>query len=249
MVATGVTDSNDAKGDRKDTAKDTADKSKDLLVIVSGRDFTCADCGRAHDRGELLTMDDAGPLCMACADLSHLEFLARGDTALTRRARKHSTLSAVVVKWSRHRRRYERQGIIAEPDAIERAEQECLADAEARERRRIRAVVRRDDEDNEFVDELARAILDQFPACPSDRAARIARHAGERSSGRIGRTAAGRALDPMAVRLAVVASVRHEDTPYDELLMGGIARFDARDMVRPAIDEILERWESGTIGS
>ena len=31
--------------------------------------------------------------------------------------------------------------------------------------------------------------------------------------------------------------------------MGGIARFDARDRVRPAIDAILERWESGTIGS
>lgn len=217
------------------------DKPKDLLVIESTRDFTCADCGAAQDRGALLTMDDAGPLCMACADLSHLEFLARGDTALTRRARKHSTLSAVVVRWSR-RRRYERQGIIAESDAIEQAEQECLADAEARERRRIRAVVRREDEDNEFVDELAAAIRDQFPACPPDRAARIARHAGERSSGRIGRTAAGRALDPVAVRLAVVASVRHEDTDYDELLMGGIERFDAREMVRPTIDETLDRW-------
>ena len=253
MAPTEVTDSANGEGDGQDggqdDAKDSKDRSKDLLVIVSGRDFTCADCGAAHHRGELLTMDDAGPLCMACADLSHLEFLARGDTALTRRARKHSALSAVVVKWSRHRRRYERQGIVAESDAIERAEQECLADAEARERRRIRAIVRRDEEDNEFVDELAQAIRDQFPACPPDRAARIARHAGERSSGRIGRTAAGRALDPVAVRLAVVASVRHEDTPYDELLMGGVARFDARDMVRPAIDEILERWQSGTIGS
>jgi hypothetical protein len=194
-------------------------------------------------------MDDAGPLCMVCADLAHLEFLARGDTALTRRARKHSTLSAVVVRWSSRRRRYERQGIVAESDAIEKAELECLADADARERRRVRAVVRRDEEDTEFVDELAAAVRAQFPACPPDRAARIARHAGERSSGRIGRTAAGRALDPDAVRLAVVASIRHEDTDYDELLMGGIARFDARDRVRPAIDAILERWESGTIGS
>jgi hypothetical protein len=228
---------------------DTGDKPKDLLVIESTRGFSCADCGTAHDRGELLTMDEAGPLCLPCADLAHLEFLARGDTALTRRARKYSALSAVVVRWSTHRRRYERQGIVAESDAIERAEQECLADADARERRRIRAAIRRDEHDTEFIDDLADAIRAEFPACPPERALRIARHAGERSSGRIGRTAAGRALDPAAVRLAVVASIRHEDTDYDELLMGGVARFDARDIVRPAIDDILERWQASKIGS
>ena len=228
---------------------DTGDKPKDLLVIESTRGFSCADCGTAHDRGELLTMDDAGPLCLPCADLAHLEFLARGDTALTRRARKYSALSAVVLRWSTHRRRYERQGIVAESDAIERAEQECLADADARERRRIRAAIRRDEHDTEFIDDLADAIRAEFPACPPERALRIARHAGERSSGRIGRTAAGRALDPAAVRLAVVASIRHEDTDYDELLMGGVARFDARDIVRPAIDDVLERWQASKIGS
>ena len=227
----------------------TGDKPKDLLVIESTRGFSCADCGTAHDRGELLTMDDAGPLCLASADLAHQELQARGDTALTRRARKYSALSAVVLRWSTHRRRYARQGIVAESDAIERAEQECLADADARERRRIRAAVRRDEHDTEFIDELTAAIRAEFPACPPERALRIARHAGERSSGRIGRTAAGRALDPAAVRLAVVASIRHEDTDYDELLMGGVARFDARDIVRPAIDDILERWQASKIGS
>ena len=222
------------------------EKPKDLLVIVSSRPWKCAECLSDHDGGEFLTMDDAGPVCMPCADLAHLEFLARGDTALTRRTRKHSGLSGVVVKWSSSRKRYERQGIIAESDAIERAEHECLADADARERRRQRAIVRREDEDNEFVDELAAAIREQFPGCPADRATRIAKHAGERSSGRIGRTAAGRALDPEAVRLAVVAAIRHEDTRYDELLMGGIARFDAREIVRPEIDQTLDRWRSAT---
>lgn len=158
--------------------EDVAEKPRDLLVIESTRGFTCADCGTAHDRGEMLTMDDAGPLFLACADLAHLEFLARGDTALTRRARKHSTLSAVVVRWGSHRRRHERQGIVAEPNAIDRAEQECLADADVRERRRAREAIRRDQQDTEFVDELAAAIRVQFPACPPDRAVRIARHAG-----------------------------------------------------------------------
>ena len=48
-----------------------------------------------------------------------------------------------------------------------------------------------------------------------------------RRSGRIGRSAAGRALDPGAITLAVVASVRHLDTPYDALDVGS-PRADAR---------------------
>jgi len=53
-----------------------------------------------------------------------LEFLPSGDAALTRRATKASQLSAVVVRWSTRRNRYERQGILAEPAAIEQAAQE-----------------------------------------------------------------------------------------------------------------------------
>jgi hypothetical protein len=46
-------------------------------------------------------------------------FLPAGDAALSRRARKASTLSAVVVRFSRPRKRYERQGILVEPKARE----------------------------------------------------------------------------------------------------------------------------------
>ena len=62
----------------------------------------------------------------------HLVFLPRGDAALTRRASKYSTLRAVVVRFSRSRERYERQGLLVEEAALTRAEQECLSDAEAR---------------------------------------------------------------------------------------------------------------------
>jgi len=54
-----------------------------------------------------------------------------------------------------------------------------------------------------------------YPGCPAERAEAIARHAGLRGSGRVGRSADGRALDERAVGLAVVASIRHEDTDYD----------------------------------
>jgi hypothetical protein len=42
--------------------------------------------------------------------------------------------------------------------------------------------------------------------------------------------------------LAVVASVRHEDTAYDELLMSGVERAEARERVRGEVERALERW-------
>lgn len=193
-------------------------------------------------------MDDRGPLCLVCTDLDHLVFLPRGDAALTRRAKRASGLSAVVIRFSRARKRYERQGILVEEQAIEQAERECLADEDARARRRERDEVRRAAEDASLETDMAREIGDLFPGCPPERAASIARHTSQRSSGRVGRTAGGRALDPEALTLAVIASVRHEDTPYDELLMGGHDRRLARELVWPAVDEILERWR-GTGGA
>jgi hypothetical protein len=52
----------------------------------------------------------------------------------------------------------------------------------------------------------------------------------------------GRNLDEKAVTLAVVASVRHEDTDYDELLMSGVPRMEARDQIKLAIDDVLTAW-------
>jgi hypothetical protein len=211
----------------------------DLVVIWPLKEWTCTSCGGA---GDLLLMEDAGPLCMDCADFGHLEFLPSGDAALTRRAKKASRLSAVVVRWSRSRKRYERQGILVEPDAIERAERECLSDADVRSRRREREQARRADEDVRFQAKFSAAIREMFPGCPVSRAEAIARHAAQRGSGRVGRSAAGRALDPDAVSLEVAASVRHLNTDYDDLLMSGIDRETARSQVYDRVEEILSAW-------
>jgi hypothetical protein len=215
------------------------EKPPDLVVVVPVNDWTCAQCGGT---GDLLIMDDAGPLCMTCADMDHLVFLGAGDAALTRRAKKASGLSAVVVRWSRSRKRYERQGILVEEAALEQAEQECLADEDARMRRRERDRERRAHGDVELQASMATEITRLFPRCPPDRAEAIARHTALRGSGRVGRSAAGRALDDQALTLAVVASVRHQDTDYDSLLMSGVPRDEARDRIRPAIDRILAAW-------
>jgi hypothetical protein len=211
----------------------------DLVVVQPIRDWVCAEC---DGTGDLLIMDDKGPLCLTCADMDHLVFLPSGDAALTRRAKKASTLSAVVVRWSKTRKRYERQGLLVEEPALEQAEEQCLADSDARMRRRGRDAERRADEDLELQARFVAEIARLFPGCPAGRAEAIARHTALRGSGRVGRSAAGRSVDEKAVTLAVMASVRHEDTEYDSLLMSGVPRQEARDRIRPDIDRLLNAW-------
>jgi ribosomal protein L14 len=224
---------------KAEEAAKRGDKAQDLVVISPLKSWTCAECSGT---GDLLTMDDAGPLCLSCADLDHLVYLPAGDAALTRRAKKASVLSAVVVRFSRSRRRYERQGVLVEEDALNRAERECLADEESRARRKLREGERRTQGDAELEKRAIAEILRHYPGCPEDRAEEIAHHAFTRGSGRIGRTAAGRDLDPEALNLAVAAAVRHMDTPYDELLMGGMDRLDARAHVRAEVEQVMAGW-------
>src|SRR5256886_16550736 len=116
------------------------ERSPGLVVIEPIRDWACAECGGTS---EFLRMDDAGPLCLACADLGHLTFLPAGDAALTRRAAKASSLSAVGGRWSRTRRRYEGQGGLVEDPALAPAGQQGRSDGAARMRRPEPARARR----------------------------------------------------------------------------------------------------------
>jgi hypothetical protein len=214
-----------------------------IVVFQVRRDTRCAECGQELWPGSLLRVEREQALCLACADLDHLEFLPAGDAAITRRASKHSALRAVVVRWSRTRKRYERQGILAEPEAIRRAEEESLADAELRRRRQDQAAIRREDADRDYVLAFARAIRGAYPGCPAGDEEQIAAHACCKSSGRVGRSAAAKALDPAAIRLAVLAHVRHQHTLYDELLGRLGDREQARAAVRADVEAILQRWQ------
>ncbi len=215
-------------------------RQPELVVVRPLKDFTCSICGA--ESGGLLIMKDSGGVCMDCAELDHLVFLASGDAALTRRAKAGSRLWAVVVRLSRSRRRYERQGILVDGDALERAEAACLADEEARARRREREAARRAEQDLDLQERMASEIGRLFPGCPPARAQQIAGHAAARGSGRVGRTAAGRALDRRAIELAVAASVRHQDTRYDELLMSGVDRESARAEVGDSVTRTVDAW-------
>ena len=145
-------------------------KTNDIVVFISSRESTCGECKQELGRRAWITLDRMkNAFCLNCADLDHLVFLPSGDTALTRRSRKYSGLLAVVLKSARTRKRYERQGLLVESEA----------------------------------------------------------------------------LDAAAVRLAVTAHIRHAETNYDELLLKGIERWDARDNVHPEVSRVLDLWESG----
>jgi hypothetical protein len=219
--------------------------AKDLTVFISSRESTCDECGEDLGRRAWITLtQDKGALCLACADLDHLVFLPAGNAALTRRSRKHSTLVAVVLQWSRARKRYERQGLLVEEKALEQAEQECLADQEVRERHRERAAERREELDRQYVERFAARVHELFPRCPGGREMVIAEHACLKYSGRIGRSAAAKQLDEDAIQVAVIAHVRHAETQYDALLANGYDRWDARVIVQDDVAQILRQWQA-----
>ena len=143
---------------------------REMRVFVSNRESRCDDCRGDLGRYAMIFLaGERGALCLTCADLDHLTFLCPGDAALTRRARKYSTLAASAVLLARMR-----------GDSV-------------------------------------------------------------RTLGRVGRSAAAKRLDEEAVQLAVVAHVRHDETHYDELLVRGVERREARDRVREDVDRVLSR--------
>jgi hypothetical protein len=102
---------------KRERLAEKASRAPELVVISPLDDeWRCHRCGRT---GGLLMMEDGGPACLACVGLDDLEFLPAGDAALTRQAKAKSARFAVVVRFSRTRRRYERQGLLVEAAVLE----------------------------------------------------------------------------------------------------------------------------------
>lgn len=216
----------------------------EIKVFISLKDSTCSECGENLGRKAWITLDrEKGALCLSCADLDHLIFLPSGDAALTRRSRKYSTLSAVVLKWSRARKRYERQGLLVEEKGLESAEEECLADSEYRERRKERSALRRAELDKDYVNKFAEKIRIFLPGCPKGRETEIAEHACLKYSGRVGRSSFAKEFSEEAINLAVRAHIRHAETDYDMLLAQGNDRYDARLHVEDKVLNVISKWE------
>lgn len=214
----------------------------EIVVFSILKPSACAECGEELWKGSFLRMEKGKPLCLECADLDHLVFLPRGDVALTRRSRKYSILSAVVVRFSRSRKRYERQGLLVESGALERAQEECLSDEEKRRVAREQAALAREQADHQYVVQFTESIRSRYPDCPPGEAEAIAKHACEKYSGRVGRSAGAKSFDATAIDLAVKAHVRHTHTEYDRLLSRGWERSEGRSAVVDTVVKIMERW-------
>ncbi len=229
---------------KQEELQEKLDRTPPPVVFQILRGAQCSECDVEMSEGSFLFMEAEQPLCLACAGFGDLEFLAAGDVALTRRATKHSARNGVVVRFSRARKRYERQGTLVETSALEKAEQECAEDAVERAAGRAREAVRRSEEDRRLVARMAKQIRVFFPGCPANELAKIAEHTAARGSGRVGRTESGRNLEERALTAAVIAAVRHNRTEYDKLLSQGMDRATARQRIAHEIDEILAAWRA-----
>lgn len=217
-------------------------KDEELLVFSIIKTTTCSECQAELSKGSFIRLEDGKPLCMECADLSRLSFLPAGNVAVTRRAKKYSDIYAVVLQFSRARKRYERQGLLLEEEAIEKAWDECEKDADKRAERREIAAKQREIQDKKFVQEYAARLAERYPNCPPTEAREIAEHACQKYSGRVGRSASAKEFDPETIDLAVRAHIRHCHTKYDSLLSKGHERSDARRQVAEKVDEVMANW-------
>ena len=106
---------------KQERLKEKLDKSPELVAHVVTHDSQCSQCSKELLKGNLLFMEVDKPLCLNCAGFGDLVFLNSGDSKLTRCARKYSDKCVIVVKFSRARKRYERQGILVTESALQKA--------------------------------------------------------------------------------------------------------------------------------
>ena len=98
--------------------KNKLEQPAETIVFQILREAHCVRCNKLLAVGSFLSMTDKKPHCLTCDGLSNLVFLPAGDAKVTRAAKKLSKQYAVVVKFSRARKRYERQGLLVEEHAM-----------------------------------------------------------------------------------------------------------------------------------
>jgi hypothetical protein len=100
-------------------------------VYVLTRASRCHNCDKKLTRGDVVKLnsieDDTEALCQSCAQLDAYVLVPKGRAQITRLATKYSKTSYVVLQWDETWKAYNRVGILAEPDAVSRAEKEISA--------------------------------------------------------------------------------------------------------------------------
>ena len=182
--------------------------------------------------------------CFSCSPFVYSAFLKPGNAALTRRSKKHSSYCGVLYGWNGRRKRFERKGQYVEAKAIETAEQECADDEKDRALKNEKAAVVRAAQDKIYIEEFSKAIREFYPNCPKSREEAIAKHACEKHSGRVGRSAKAKEFDKSMIDLAVEAHVRHQETNYDSQFGAGKTKRAIRSDVKQDITSVLRKWST-----
>jgi len=105
--------------------KSTAKKLPVAYKLTSGS--RCYNCDLKREAGSIVTLkreeDEKEVLCAKCSQLETLEFLPGNKAKLTQVARNNSVRKFVVMQWSQLWKCYERQGLLLEPSAIDKAQE------------------------------------------------------------------------------------------------------------------------------
>ncbi|MCW5589845.1 MAG: hypothetical protein KIT27_09310 [Legionellales bacterium] len=109
---------------KQDSLKAKLDQPPEPVVFSILKEATCEQCQQTLPKDSFLYKEQEKPLCMKCAGLDQLVYLPAGNAKLTRRAKQYSKTYAVVLRFSRARKHYERQGLLVEEAALKQAEQE-----------------------------------------------------------------------------------------------------------------------------
>ncbi len=111
------------------SAEKSTEKSAKEVVYSLSRASRCHSCDKKLQPGEIVKLqkseEDREALCRSCSKLDGYELIVKGNAKITRLATKYSKMSFVVMKWSEVWKTYERLGILAEPEAVDRAQEEA----------------------------------------------------------------------------------------------------------------------------
>ena len=221
-----------------------ADTSQNIFITKKQK-LRCATCGKAIpvEHAFVAESEDSKGTCFECSPFVNYTLLPPGNIALTRRSKKHSELCGVLLAWNQRRKRFERKGQYVELSAILKAQEECAANEDSRAIKNEKAAAVRAVQDKAYVLEFGSAIRAYYPNCPTDREYEIAKHACEKHSGRVGRTASAKQFDTQMIDLAVVAHIRHTETNYDSQFGKGKRKKEIRSDLSSSIQHILKSWK------
>lgn len=214
------------------------------IYLTKRETLTCSTCKKLVRLGQAYVAETEKHkgTCFTCSPFVKLAFLERGNAALTRRSKKHSSYCGILFSWNGRRKRFERKGQYVEASAIIKAQEECAEDEMKRANKNEKAAIKRIAEDKTYVAEFSIAIRKRYPKTPKNREVEIAKHACEKYSGRVGRTANAKQFDGEMIDLAVEAHIRHKETNYDSQFNKGITKRTIRSSVKEDITKVLRRW-------